>query len=159
MIGHLVQQSCKNGTASFFSTIRQQSFLRRGNRLHKLRERGISFATDVGASSSLSPGSGNPRSLSFFNAQVVVHIEAFDWEGSSVSRVINSLTKLVVNAMPLIDELLADFEAVMWMCSLDNASGYWAIPLTQRARLITAFICPLGHFEWTRMPQGLKNAP
>lgn len=34
-------------------------------------------------------------------------------------RQVNSLTKLVHAAMPLIDDLLLHFEAVMWMCSFD----------------------------------------
>ena len=68
-------------------------------------------------------------------------------------RLVNSLTKLMVYSMPLIDDLLEHFDKVMWYISLDNASGYWAIPMTTRAREISAFICPLGHFEWLRMPQ------
>ncbi|OWY91156.1 LOW QUALITY PROTEIN: reverse transcriptase [Phytophthora megakarya] len=27
------------------------------------------------------------------------------------------------------------------------------------AKLISAFVCPFGHFQWIRMPFGLKNAP
>ena len=74
-------------------------------------------------------------------------------------RLVNSLTQLKEYPMPLIDELLENFEALMWYCSLDAASGFWAVPMTKRASDISAFICPLGHFQWLRMPQGLKNAP
>ena len=74
-------------------------------------------------------------------------------------RMVNSLIKLMAYPLPLIDELLDNFEAVMWFLSLDMASGFWAIPMTLRAKLISAFICPLGHFQWLRMPFGLKNAP
>ncbi|OWZ11352.1 reverse transcriptase [Phytophthora megakarya] len=48
---------------------------------------------------------------------------------------------------------------VMGFMSLDMASGFWAIKKAERAKLISAFICPFGHFQWTRMPFGLKNAP
>ncbi|POM64657.1 Reverse transcriptase [Phytophthora palmivora] len=74
-------------------------------------------------------------------------------------RLVNSLSKLMVYPMPLINDLLEDLDKVLWYCSLDMASGFWVVSMTERARKISAFITPFGLFEWTRMPFGLKNAP
>ncbi|KAG3178524.1 hypothetical protein PC128_g16383 [Phytophthora cactorum] len=61
-------------------------------------------------------------------------------------------------AMPLVDDSLTGMERYLWLGSLDTASGFWAVLMTRRARQIWAFVCALGHFEWLRMPFGLKNA-
>ncbi|OWZ02052.1 reverse transcriptase [Phytophthora megakarya] len=75
-------------------------------------------------------------------------------------RLVNSLTQLMVYPMlPLINDLLEDLESTLWYCSLDMASGFWVVKMTDRARLISAFVTPFGLFEWNRMPFGLKNAP
>ncbi|OWY90106.1 reverse transcriptase, partial [Phytophthora megakarya] len=74
-------------------------------------------------------------------------------------RLVNRLTQLMVYPVPLINDLLEDLESTLWYCSLDMASGFWVVKMTDRARLISAFITPFGLFEWNRMPFGLKNAP
>ncbi|POM72275.1 Reverse transcriptase [Phytophthora palmivora] len=74
-------------------------------------------------------------------------------------RLVNSLTRLMVYPMPLINDLLDDLDKVLWYCSLNMASGFWVVPMTDRARSISAFTTPFGLFEWNRMPFGLKNAP
>ncbi|OWY94181.1 reverse transcriptase, partial [Phytophthora megakarya] len=74
-------------------------------------------------------------------------------------RLLNLLIKLYRYPLPLIDDLLVDFRSAMWFMSLDMASGFWAVRMTERAKLISAFVCPFGHFQWLRMPFGLKNAP
>ncbi|KAE9282869.1 hypothetical protein PR003_g27291, partial [Phytophthora rubi] len=74
-------------------------------------------------------------------------------------RLVNGLTKLMIYPMPLINDLLEDLDKVLWYCSLDMASGFWVVSMTDRARAISAFITPFGLFEWNHMPFGLKNAP
>ncbi|GMF58164.1 unnamed protein product [Phytophthora fragariaefolia] len=74
-------------------------------------------------------------------------------------KMVNAITALMEYAIPLVDDLLTELESYLWFCSLDAASGFWAVMMTQRTREISAFVCALGHFEWLRMPFGLKNAP
>ncbi|OWZ06218.1 reverse transcriptase [Phytophthora megakarya] len=68
---------------------------------------------------------------------------------------------IVLKKMVLISEydLLDGFEDAMWFMSLDMTSGFWAVKKSERAKLISAFVCPFEHFQWTCMPFGLKNAP
>ncbi|GMF44442.1 unnamed protein product [Phytophthora fragariaefolia] len=74
-------------------------------------------------------------------------------------RLVNSLTRLMMYPMPLINDLLDDLDKVLWYCSLDMASGFWVVSMTDRVRAISALITAFGLFEWNRMPFGLKNAP
>jgi hypothetical protein len=74
-------------------------------------------------------------------------------------RIVNGFIRLSNYPLPLIDDLLIGFERAMWFMSLDMASGFWAVRMTERAKLISAFVCPFGHFQWVRMPFGMKNAP
>ncbi|KAE8964801.1 hypothetical protein PR003_g30169 [Phytophthora rubi] len=47
-------------------------------------------------------------------------------------RLINSLTRLMVYPMPLINDLLDDLDKVLWYCSLDMASGFWVVSMTEK---------------------------
>ena len=61
--------------------------------------------------------------------------------------------------MPLINELLQDMDQALWYCFLDMASRFRVMEMTERARIISAFITPSDQFEWLRMSFGLKNSP
>ncbi|GMF36165.1 unnamed protein product [Phytophthora fragariaefolia] len=76
-----------------------------------------------------------------------------------VYKMVNSVTAIMEFAMPLVDDLLTDIEKYLWYRSLDAASGFWAVMMTQRARKVSAFVCALRHFEWLRIPFGLKKTP
>ncbi|OWZ05101.1 reverse transcriptase [Phytophthora megakarya] len=67
--------------------------------------------------------------------------------GEDIRMLVNQLIKLSRYPLPLIDDLLTDFNAAAWFMSLDMASGFWEIQMTERAKLISAFICPFGHFQ------------
>ncbi|OWZ09853.1 LOW QUALITY PROTEIN: reverse transcriptase [Phytophthora megakarya] len=70
---------------------------------------------------------------------------------------IRLLTQLMIYPMPLINDLLEDLKSTLGYCSLDMASGFWVVKMTDRARLISAFF--YHSFWWNRMPFGLKDAP
>jgi len=44
-------------------------------------------------------------------------------------------------------------------CVLDFTEGFFQAPLSAMSRLITAFICFMGIFQWLRVPMGGKGAP
>ncbi|OWZ01714.1 LOW QUALITY PROTEIN: reverse transcriptase [Phytophthora megakarya] len=64
-------------------------------------------------------------------------------------QLLNLLIKLSRYPLPLIDNLLVDSKSAMWFMSLDMASGFWAMRMTERAKLISAFVCPFG---FVRLP-------
>ncbi|GMF15722.1 unnamed protein product [Phytophthora fragariaefolia] len=54
-------------------------------------------------------------------------------------RVVNGFIKLSNYPLPLIDDLLIGFATTMWFMSHDMTSGFWAVTMTERAKLISAF--------------------
>ena len=70
---------------------------------------------------------------------------------------VNQLIRLMVYPMPLISELVQGMHKAMWYCSLDMASNFWVVGMTERARALPAFIAPSGLVEWLRMPLWLKR--
>ena len=45
------------------------------------------------------------------------------------------------------------------MTKMDLLKGYWQVPLTNRAKQLSAFVTPDGLYQYRVMPFGLKNAP
>ncbi|OWY92377.1 hypothetical protein PHMEG_00038653 [Phytophthora megakarya] len=46
------------------------------------------------------------------------------------NKMVNAVTAIMKYAMPLVDDLLTELENYVWFCSLDAASGFWAIMMT-----------------------------
>lgn len=69
--------------------------------------------------------------------------------------------KTIGDAYPLpnIEDILDQLGHAQYFTTLDLASGFHQIPMNPDDAPKTAFSTPNGHFEYTRMPFGLKNAP
>ena len=74
-------------------------------------------------------------------------------------RALNEITKPFVYPIPLINEILDNVGGAKYFSSLDLKSGFYQVPIDPRDAAKTAFSTPKGHFEFTRMPMGLKNSP
>lgn len=74
-------------------------------------------------------------------------------------RQLNSKTRRDAFPLPRIEETLDSLTGAHWFSTLDLASGYNQVPVSESDRPKTAFCTPFGLFEWNRMPFGLCNAP
>ena len=61
--------------------------------------------------------------------------------------------------MPRVDDLIDRVSLAPYITTLDLTKGYWQVPVAVGDREKTAFTTPLGLFQFTRMPFGLKGAP
>ena len=72
---------------------------------------------------------------------------------------VNAVTKKDAYPLPRVDTCLSRLQGNQFFSVLDMASGYWQVPLTDRAKPKTAFVTEGGQYEMTVMPFGLCNAP
>ncbi|KAK7884084.1 hypothetical protein WMY93_027207 [Mugilogobius chulae] len=74
-------------------------------------------------------------------------------------RTLNSRTIPDQYTTPRIDEALDCLSGSKWFSVLDLRSGYYQIAMKEEDKEKTAFICPLGFYQFERMPQGITGAP
>ena len=74
-------------------------------------------------------------------------------------RQLNDATVKDAYPLPRIDDTLDMLAGKQWFSTLDLASGYWQVSLSQDARAKTAFATHSGLFQFRVMPFGLCNAP
>ena len=71
----------------------------------------------------------------------------------------NKVTVKDAYPLPQIEDNLDAMAGSKWFTTLDMASGYWQVEMSEEDRPKTAFATRYGLFEWNVMPFGLCNAP
>ncbi|KAL7868508.1 hypothetical protein SRHO_G00098920 [Serrasalmus rhombeus] len=74
-------------------------------------------------------------------------------------RKLNLQTVKDAYALPNLEETFSVLTGSQWFSVLDLKSGYYQIELNEADKHKTAFVCPLGFWEFNRLPQGITNAP
>ncbi|CAK9816796.1 Retrovirus-related Pol polyprotein from transposon 412 [Anthophora quadrimaculata] len=74
-------------------------------------------------------------------------------------RRLNQETDQDAYPLPPIDEILDHLGKSKFFSALDLSSGFHQIAMDENSKKYTAFSTPQGHFQYRRMPFGLKNAP
>ena len=74
-------------------------------------------------------------------------------------RVLNSKTVKDAYSLPKVEDLLVTLSGAKCFTSMDLCNAYYQIPMSSRASKLSAFSTVFGNYEWTRMSQGLANAP
>lgn len=104
-------------------------------------------------------------STSPFSSPVWVVPKKSDASGKKKWRLVVDYRKLNDAAigdsypLPNISDILDQLGHSKYFTTLDLASGFHQIEMSPKDAQKTAFTVPLGHYEYTRMPFGLKNAP
>lgn len=74
-------------------------------------------------------------------------------------RRVNSLTKADCFPLPRMADIIDDIGDAKFITKLDLLKGYYQIPLTARAKEVSAFVLPDGLYQYKVMPFGMRNAP
>ena len=74
-------------------------------------------------------------------------------------RALNANTRTYVWPMPRVEDIFAKLGKAKFFTTLDLRSGYHHIALDPDAIKKTAFVTPLGKYEYPKIPFGLAQAP
>lgn len=74
-------------------------------------------------------------------------------------RKLNSQTIKDAYALPNLEESFSALAGSQWFSVMDLKSGYYQVEMNEEDKPKTVFVCPFGFYEFSRMPQGVTNAP
>ena len=73
-------------------------------------------------------------------------------------RKVNAVTETDSYPLPRVEDCINDVGKAKFISKFDLLKGYWQVPLTERAKDISAFVTSEGLFACNVMPFGMKNA-
>ena len=71
---------------------------------------------------------------------------------------VNSITETDTFPIPRIEDFIDNIGHVKYVTKFDLLKGFWQIPLTDRAKEISAFVTQDGLYQYKVMPFGMKNS-
>ena len=74
-------------------------------------------------------------------------------------RRVNAVTIPDAYPLPRIDDLIDEVGQAVYVTKMDLTKGYYQIPLTEEAQLISAFTTPFGLYQYLVLPFGMRNSP
>lgn len=74
-------------------------------------------------------------------------------------RKVNSVTKPDCYPLPRMEDCVDRVGGARFVTKLDLLKGYWQVPLTERAKEISAFVTPDDFLQYRVMAFGMRNAP
>ena len=74
-------------------------------------------------------------------------------------RKLNTVTKTDSYPLPRVEDCIDCVGKAQHVNTFDFLKGYWQIPLTERAKKLSAFVTLRGLYQYCVMPFGMKNAP
>ena len=102
------------------------------------------------------------ESSSAFASPVTMAFKKEDGRRTRLCIDFRDLNKLVVpesHPFPRIEDLVVKAGKCRWFSCFDINSAFWTIPLREEDREKTAFVTQNGHYQWKRLPFGLKTSP
>ena len=73
-------------------------------------------------------------------------------------RKLNQVTKTDTYPLPRVEDCIDKIGNAKYLTKIDLMKGYYQVPLSERAKAMSAFVTPDGLFECEVMPFGMKNA-
>ena len=69
------------------------------------------------------------------------------------------MTKTNTFPIPWMDDCIDKVGKARYVTRCDLLKGFWQVPLTDRAKEISAFVTPDGLYQYKFMPFGMKHSP